>query len=84
MKENSPIWARPAEMVSAVPVGWPNARTITKAATDLPTRMMSKRREQRQRLAQHDRRIEQHADGDEEQHREGVAQRQRFLGRAAG
>ena len=40
------------------------------------------RREQRQRIAPEDRRIEQHADGDEEQHRERVAQRQRFLGGA--
>ena len=35
-----------------------------------------------QRLAQHDHRVEQHADRDEEQHREGIAQRQRLLRRA--
>ena len=34
------------------------------------------------RLAHHDHRVEQHADRDEEQHREGVAQRQRLVGGA--
>ena len=52
---------------------------MTEAATDLPNTMISKRREQRQRLLQQDRRVEQHADGDEEQHRKRVAQRQRLL-----
>ncbi len=42
MKENSPICARLVEMVSAVPVGWPNARTIRNAASDLPTVMVRK------------------------------------------
>ena len=41
MNENSPICARLAEIVSAVDDGWPNARTIRKAATDLPTTMMN-------------------------------------------
>ncbi|MNE86334.1 hypothetical protein D3C80_1834250 [compost metagenome] len=40
MKENSPICARLAEIVNAVPVGWPNARTMKNAAADLPNMMM--------------------------------------------
>ncbi|MNV46503.1 hypothetical protein D3C71_1383370 [compost metagenome] len=39
MKENSPTWARLAEMVSAVRTLWPNRRTMAKAATDLPMTM---------------------------------------------
>ena len=42
MKENSPICARLAEMVSAVPVECPKARTITYAEIDFPNMMMSK------------------------------------------
>lgn len=30
-----------AEMVNAVPVGWPNARTMKNAAADLPNMMMA-------------------------------------------
>ncbi|GAV34303.1 hypothetical protein ROTAS13_01968 [Roseomonas sp. TAS13] len=41
MKENSPICARLAEMVTAVPLGWPKARTIIQAAADLPSTMMA-------------------------------------------
>lgn len=37
MNENSPICARLAEMVNAVAVGCPKARTIKNAANDLPT-----------------------------------------------
>ena len=40
------------------------------------------RRENGDRLAHDDHRIDQHADRDEEQHREGVAQRQRLVGGA--
>ncbi len=40
MKANSPICARLAEIVNAVPVGWPNARTMKNAAADLPNMMM--------------------------------------------
>jgi hypothetical protein len=40
MKENSPIWARLAEMVHAVVDDRPKARTSAKAAIDLPNRMM--------------------------------------------
>ncbi len=40
MKENSPICARLAEIVSAVRSGWPKASTIARAATDLPITMM--------------------------------------------
>ena len=36
------------------------------------------RRQHGDRLPQHDRAVDQHADGHEEQHREGVAQRQRL------
>ena len=41
MKENSPIWARLADTVRAVDVGYPNARTIRNAAIDLPRMMIS-------------------------------------------
>ncbi len=41
MNENSPIWARLAEIVQAVDDGWPNIRTIRKAAADLPMTMMN-------------------------------------------
>ena len=42
MKENSPICARLAEMVSAVESGWRNSLTMANAASDLPTTMMRK------------------------------------------
>ncbi|GEO82134.1 hypothetical protein ROR02_22650 [Pararhodospirillum oryzae] len=41
MNENSPIWARLADTVSAVPRPYPNMRTIAKAARDLPTTITS-------------------------------------------
>ncbi len=40
------------------------------------------RRQHRQRLLDQHHRVKQHADGDEEQHREGVAQRQGVMGGA--
>ncbi len=40
MNENSPIWARLAEIVSAVWRGRRNASTMPRAASDLPTMMM--------------------------------------------
>ena len=84
MKENSPICARLAEMVSAVRVEWPNTSTMTKAAIDLTTTTMSKHAQHGQwRLHQY-LRIEQHADGNKEQHGEGVLQRQGFLPRLRG
>ena len=82
MKENSPICARLAEIVSAV------AMRIAEGAHDGEGRQRladhddEHRRQHRQRLAHEDRRVEQHADRDEEQHREGVAQRQRLVGGA--
>ena len=84
MNENSPIWARLADTVSAVRTGWPNASTIRKAASDLPTTMTATTASTRERLAQQDRRIEQHADRDEEQHGERVLQRQRIVRRPGG
>ena len=47
MKENSPICARLAEIVSAVERRMPNSRTIAKAATDLPITMISTSRARR-------------------------------------
>ena len=41
MKENSPICASEAEMVSAVPIGRLNSSTMAKAASDLPMTMMN-------------------------------------------
>ena len=41
MNENSPIWARLADTVSAVRTGWRKASTMMKAASDLPTMMMA-------------------------------------------
>ena len=41
MKENSPICARLAEIVSAVPTGRRKAMTMRKARIDLPMRMMN-------------------------------------------
>ena len=40
MNENSPIWARLAEIVRDVWSGWPKARTMTSAASDLPIMTM--------------------------------------------
>ena len=40
MKENSPIWARLAEIVRDVWRGWPKARTMARAAIDLPIMTM--------------------------------------------
>ncbi|OFV47581.1 hypothetical protein HMPREF3178_21005 [Klebsiella sp. HMSC09D12] len=42
----------------------------------------SQRRQYCQRLLKQNHRVEQHSDGDKEQHGEGVAQRQRIVGRA--
>ena len=81
MKENSPIWARLAEMVSAVPRGWRNASTMASAAIDLPITMMATVASTGPGCAHENRGIEQHADRDEEQHREGVAKRQGLLSR---
>ncbi len=41
MKANSPICASEAEMVSAVALEWPNARTMKNAAADLPNMMIA-------------------------------------------
>ena len=79
MNENSPICARLADTVSAVRTGWRNASTMTKAASDLPTMMMASTDEHRERFAHQDRGIEQHAHRHEEQHREGVLERQRVI-----
>ena len=78
MKENSPICARLAEIVSAVRdrMAERDARSA-KAASDLPTTMMNSVASTGSGSLDQDRRIEQHADRDEEQHGEGVAQRQR-------
>ena len=84
MNENSPICARLAATVSAVASGRPNASTMAKAATDLPTTITSSTISDRQRLAHQDRRIEQHADRDEEQHGERVLERQGIGGGAGG
>ena len=77
MNENSPICASDAEIVQAVDAGWPNARTIRKAAADLPTTMMNTVASSGSGSRSTIDRVEQHADRDEEQHGEGVAQRQR-------
>ena len=82
MKENSPICARLAAISAAVPLGWPNARTISEGGDRLADHD-DERASRRRRAARSSRiaGIEQHADRDEEEHREGVAQRQRFLRR---
>ena len=80
MKENSPICASEVAMISAV------ARRVAEQADDeiggdrLGDQDDEHGGQQRQRRLQHDARIEQHADRDEEQHGEGVAQRQRLGG----
>ena len=74
MNENSPIWARLAETVSAEATGWPNSSTIANAAADLANSDDEQDDEHRQWLAEQDRRVEQHADRDEEQDGEGVLQ----------
>ncbi len=42
MKENSPIWARLAEIINAVAIGCRNSTTIKSAASDLPTTMTNR------------------------------------------
>ena len=76
MNENSPICASPAETRSAVASGWPRSSTTATAASDFATRITNSTAATPERLAQQDGRVEQHADRDEEQHGEGVAQRQ--------
>ena len=85
MKENSPICARLAEMVSAVDQRMAEGRTMSEGRDRLaddddqhasPSTASG--------CAQQDRRVEQHADRDEEQHREGVAQRQRLVAPPGG
>ena len=82
MKENSPIWARLAATVSAVELECRKARTISQAAADLPTTMMATVASTASGASTNTIGFEQHADGDEEQHGEGVAQRHRLLGGA--
>ena len=80
MKENSPICASEAEIMSAAERECPKRRTTRKAAIDLPTRMMSTVASSATGASTTIVGVEQHADRDEEQHGEGVAQGQR-LGR---
>ena len=82
MKENSPICDRLAETLTAVVNGNRKSSTMAKAASDFPTTISMTRQHDMHRLAPQDRGIEQHADGDEEQDREGVLERQR-IGRGA-
>src|SRR6185312_8808146 len=83
MKENSPICASDAEMVSAAPTGRLSAITRKKPRTLLPTRMMNSVQDL-ERVGDEDAGVEQHADRDEEQHGEGIAERQALLRRTIG
>ena len=80
MKQNSPICAQRRGDGQRLPAGSPRARAIAQAAADLPTTTTAPPPPAPAARAA-GRRVEQHADRDEEQHREGVAQRQRLLGR---
>ena len=55
---------------------------MMKAAIDLPMTDDGQRRQDRPAVVDQAERVEQHADRNEEQHREGIAQRQRFFRRA--
>ena len=79
MKENSPICARLAAIIRAVDFEWRNSRITQIGDGRFAGDDDEQRREQCDRMAQDHRRIEQHADRDEEQHRERIAQRQCFL-----
>ena len=80
MKLNSPICETLAAMVEAYAVVVAGARArAAQAASGLPTMMISDAWPAPAAAARtQDRRVEQHADRDEEQHREGVAHRQRI------
>ena len=78
--ENSPIWASAiAAAESAVLNGYFITQTNRKATSGFPTRApMARTRIARAGRGHQRTGIEQHADRDEEQHREGIAHRQRF------
>ena len=81
MNENSPTWARPAATVSAVRNGSPQQRPRS-GRRPAPSRRPRASTTSTTAIgcAMRIRRVEQHPDRHEEQHREGVAQRQRVLG----
>ena len=84
MKENSPIWLRFAATVRD------SAKRLAQREQDCErdSRIADQddrhHAQDRQRLLNQDHGIEQHADRDEEQHREGIAQGQGFLRRLMG
>ena len=79
MNENSPICARLADTVSAVRTGCRNTSTMTKAASDLPTMMMASTASTASGSRTSTVGIEQHSHRHEEQHGEGVLERQRVV-----
>ena len=76
MNENSPICARLAETVTAVANGKRKKQHDRKGSERLSDDDQQDRQQNMQRLAPQDRRIEQHADRDEEQHGERILKRQ--------
>ncbi len=81
MKENSPICARLAAIISAVPTGMPEGDDDGEGGDRLADQDDGQHREHRPGLLHQNKRIEQDTDGNEEQHRKGVAQRQGLLRR---
>ena len=79
MKENSPICDRAAAPVTAVNSGLAQGEDDQECGERIAAHDDQKGREDGSGFAHDDAGIEQHADGHEEQHRERVPQRQRFL-----
>ena len=77
MNENSPICASPIATVNAVRTGMAEHRHDKKRRKRLGNDDDAERRQNHQRLLDEKRRIKQHADGCEKQHRKGIPQRQR-------
>ena len=82
MNENSPICARATATITQIRNGSRAIHMITNATIGLATRTMAIEPASSHGESSSDRRIEQHADRDEEQHREGIAHRQRVRGGA--
>ena len=76
MNENSPIWARTTATERATRSGYLSSRTMTRAASGLPSRMTARVAATSAGRLDQVPRVEQHADRDEEQDGEGVPHRQ--------
>ena len=80
MNENSPIWATPAATVSPTRGCWPSRATIPNAASGVATSDDQHDGHDGRDVGDQEAGVEEHPDGDEEQDREDLAQRQRVGG----